>query len=145
MMKKEKKKEEAKANQRADFRRPLPYWECSPVAYENYEPLMGLREYLDSTLEGLFEKEIDSGNANVLDGTIETYAREALEDLKRQRQDHLVAIDDKVTQREGMETRFRGAYMDALKKLEDFMPEFKELEADYKDTRKRRNSHERYQ
>lgn len=144
-MKRGKKKEEAKGDLRVDFRRPLPYWECNPVAYEDYEPLMGLREYLDRILEGLFEKEIDSGNANVLDGTIDTYARKALEDLKRQRQDHLVAIDDKVTQRGGVETRFRGAYMDALKKLEEFMPEFEELEADYKGTRKRRNRHERYQ
>lgn len=114
-----------------NFKRPLPYWECTPIEYEDYKPFIELKSYIDKTLEELFKKEIDSGNGNVLDVTINTYAETAMKDLARQRIDHKKAIQDKVIQRAGTETRFKNALEDAKVMLEEKKIEVEELRQQY--------------
>lgn len=114
-----------------DFNRPLPFWSYTPVEYEDYEPLINLNEYLDKMLESLFKTEIDSGNANVLDETINTRTEAAIKDLGRQRVRHREWIHNKFVQREGTKMRFEKAREHAKLELEKISPEVEKLRTKY--------------
>ena len=116
-----------------DFNRPLPYWSYTPIEYEDYDPLINLKEYLDKMLDSLFKTEIDSGNANVLDETINTRTEAAVKDLDRQRVRHREWIHNKFVQREGTKVRFEKARERAIQELEKINPEVEELREKYID------------
>ena len=72
----------------SDFICRRPFWSYRTVRYREYEPFVSFGEMIDGFLEKQFSGEIDSGNGNTLDNLIGDMARQAENDLKRQRAEH---------------------------------------------------------
>lgn len=94
MFGKKKKAQAAARRAAADFTRRPGYESTRAAEYELYS---GLRQdillpKLEAHLKELFSGEVDDGNGDLLDGLILAPAREAAQELARQKYDHEDAI-----------------------------------------------------
>jgi len=78
-----------------DFVLRAPFWGYRPISYREYEPFINFQNEIDGFLDKLFSKEdsIDVGNKNVLDDLIVDMAKQAEEDLKKQKAVHVDHIN----------------------------------------------------
>ena len=111
-----------------DFTQRTPFAGYRPVSYKIEPAFIGLKAEIDDHLKELFKGDVDSGNADVLDGMIIDRARHAEKDLKRQRSHHIDSIKSFDIRAAGD----RKAFESHLTKLNEKLQENLSLQARYK-------------
>ena len=114
-----------------DFRLRAPFASYRPIDYKEYLPFTTFGFEIDKYLKEQFKKDIDSGNGNTLDNLIFDMGNHAVNDLNKQKTDHIDKIQMFYHRRMSDKIAFEKQFMKLKKELERTDTEIDEAKLRY--------------
>ena len=133
---KKKKHEQGKIvddteNAVTDFQLRANFWSYRPIDYHEHLPFIHYMVVIDKYLEELFMGDVDSGNKDVLDDLISDITNQAIQDLKKQKPEHIDKINELYHRRCGDVDHYKNLLAEVWRLLKRNEKEYQELSQRY--------------